>query len=146
MQLLRCRSYSCMALLLSACLIGCGDGRPERVAVTGQVMIDGEPLRHSFVQVIPDNARPAVSPIDSEGRFTLSTFGNQDGCIPGTHKVAVNGIETISPTRQKWHAPKRYMDTETSVLTLTIDENTKEVKIELSWDGEEPVEETFAEE
>ncbi|MEZ6056116.1 MAG: hypothetical protein R3C01_05360 [Planctomycetaceae bacterium] len=124
--------------LLLAGVSGCGDDRPERVPVKGVVLIDGEPLTHGFVMIVPDNARPSQSPLDSEGRFELSTFGDKDGAIPGTHKVAVVGLENVSANVQRWHAPKKYMEAETSGLTVTIPDNaekTEPITINLSWEG-----------
>jgi len=130
--------------LLLCLFAGCGDDRPERIPLKGQVLIDGEPLTHGFIQVIPDDGRPAQSQLDSEGRFELSTFDEHDGVLPGTHKVAVIALETVSPTKQKWHAPQKYTSTSTSGLTITVGENPEPVTIELTWDGGKPFVENFS--
>lgn len=139
-------SPSIVVLFLTSVLgtcCGCGDGRPARVPVAGTVLIDGAPLRHGFIQVIPANGRVAQASIDSDGKFILSTFGDNDGCLPGTHKVAVIGLETKGPSSQMWHAPKKYMNPDTSDLTVTVDDSTKDITIELTWDGGKPFEEKF---
>ncbi len=133
-----------LPVLLAISLCGCGDGRPERVPLSGVVLIDGEPLTHGFIQVMPENARAAQSPLDSEGRFQLSTFDEQDGVVPGTHKVAVIAVESLSAVEQKWHAPKKYMDPDESGLTITVPEDSSEpVTLNLSWDGAQPFVEKF---
>lgn len=122
---------------------GCGDGRPERVAVTGQVMIDGKPLEHGHIRFIPKNARPAQAKIGPGGCFNLDTFGNNDGAVSGTHQVTIRATEVLSSTKIKWHAPKKYSDVQTSDLTATIDGPTDSLVIELTWDGGKPFVETI---
>jgi hypothetical protein len=123
------------ALMLVA--VGCGDGRPNRVPVSGQVLIDGKPLAAGIIRVIPDDARPAMSYIDENGRFELTTFDQRDGCVPGTHKVVVLG-NRLDSGRVEWLAPKKYWSPTTSGLTVTIDHPTDSLMIELTWDGGKP--------
>ena len=54
---------------------GCGEDRPDRVQVSGQVLIDGQPLTCGFVRIMPENARPSTGAIGPDGRFKLTTFG-----------------------------------------------------------------------
>ncbi len=128
-------------LLLAAALValpGCGDGRPKRVQVSGQVLIDGKPLTLGFIRLAPENARPASARIGPDGRFTLATFESDDGAVLGTHPVVVRATELLSPTKVKWFAPKKYADERTSGLTATIDGPTDSLVIELTWDGGKP--------
>lgn len=137
---------TCVVLLLSSIsllLLGCGDGRPERVPVSGQVLIDGQPLTHGFVQVAPAGARPATGPIGPDGRFVLTTFEPGDGCVPGQHPVAVIGVETLGPTSQRWLAPKQYASLNTSGLQVNIEGATDKLEINLTWKGAKPFEERF---
>lgn len=138
-------SRTLISLLLAASMtaVGCSDGRPQRFPVSGQVLIDGEPLEKGFVQVIPANDRAASGKLGPGGRFQLTTFEPNDGCVAGTHKVAVIGNESVDAQSQKWHAPKSYMDAENSGLTVTVSEEVTELKIELTWDGGEPFVERF---
>ncbi len=126
-------------------LVGCGGlDRPERVPVSGQVLIDGEPLTVGNIQILPDNARPASGKIDTNGRFEMTTFEPGDGVVPGTHRVVVVANEALGGTGQKWHAPKKYIDPTTSELTAEITEATESLEINLTWDGGEPFVEKFA--
>lgn len=134
----------CSLLVLAALpLSGCGASRPERMPVSGQVLIDGEPLTYGFVQVLPKDARPATGRIGPDGRFTLSTFEPNDGCVFGAHPVAVIANETLDGTTQRWHAPKRYADASTSRLTVQIVEGHPEITINLYWEGGKPFDEKF---
>jgi hypothetical protein len=124
----------CTGILLPA-IVGCGDGRPARVAVSGRVLIDGKPLQTGFIQVYPDGNRPASSPIASDGRFTLTTFDENDGCMIGKHRVAVQPQKVINATTTKWFAPKKYTNRVRSGLTLEITGPTENAEINLTWQG-----------
>jgi len=129
--------------MLGVLLPGCGSGRPKRVPVAGQVLIDGEPLKSGFIRVVPDDARPAVGEIRGDGHFRLTTFGEGDGCVLGTHRVAVISREVLSPTAIRWLTPRKYHQAETSQLEVTIDGPQEDLKINLEWGGEEPTIERF---
>ena len=131
---------ACLTLIgvLGIILVGCGDGRPRRVLVSGQVLIDGKPLEHGFVQVVPAGDRAANGKLGPGGRFTLETFDPKDGCVPGRHGVAIIGLESINAASQRWHAPKKYMTAETSGLHVNIEGPTDDLKIEISWEGGAP--------
>jgi hypothetical protein len=134
-------------VLFATVILGCDNG-PKIVKVSGQVLIDGKPLRHGFITIAPDGHRAAMAKLDSEGRFTLTTGPDTqgDGVALGTHKVAVNSIELVNAGSQKWHAPKKYNTLEESGLTVTINKATDNLVINLTWDGGEPFVETFGRE
>ena len=131
-------SASLILLLVTIALIGCGDGRPKRLAVSGQVLIDGKPLGYGFVRFVPQGSRPSGGRLDEQGRFTLSCYGANDGIIPGVHRVEVDGSESISSTQTKWHAPKKYFRYKSSGLQQEITGPTDSLVINLSWDGGKP--------
>jgi hypothetical protein len=114
------------------CSAGCSTGT-KLVPVSGKVMIDGEVLKHGVVQVAPAGSRPSFADIGPDGTFTFTTYKNNDGIAPGTHPVAVIAHETLGPGSQRWHAPKKYMSTSTSGLTVTIDKPRQDLVIELTW-------------
>lgn len=125
---------------------GCGDGLPARVKISGTVMIDGKPLERGFIQVIPEKDRAASAEIGADGKFTLTTFDDNDGCVLGTHKVVVVSNESQGPYAMKWYAPKQYSDMASTPLTLEVKEPKEDVVIELSWDGGAPFVEQFEKE
>jgi len=135
---LRCLvQVSCAASLLIV-LTGCGDGRPARVAVSGRVLIDGEPLTLGIVQFVPEGARPSAGKIGQEGHFTLTCYDGDDGIVPGTHRVMISAKEMISESQAKWLAPPKYADFRKSGLSFEITEPTDDLTIELTWDGGKP--------
>ena len=137
------KSWILLAVALLTVAGGCSDGRPKRVPVSGQVLIDGKPLAFGVVQVIPANDRPATGKLDSEGRFQLTTFDTNDGCVSGVHKVAVIANESMGARAQKWHAPKKYIDSANSGLSINVSQPTDSLKIELTWSGGQPFVEQF---
>lgn len=125
--------FLCIAVFCSA---GCGDDLPERVPVSGQVLIDGEPLRTGYIRFISSGARPSTGKIGEDGRFTLGCFEADDGAVIGTHRVEVSAQEPLSETQTKWYAPKQYAAASTSGLTQEIAEPTDSLVINLTWDGQ----------
>lgn len=129
-----CRSTLWLAAI---CFVatGCGDGRPARVPVAGQVLIDGKPLTRGYIRFVPAEGRPSTGNLDADGRFTLTCFETGDGALVGTHRVEVNGQQAIDDRQMKWHAPKKYATVTTSGLTQQIESPTDSLQINLSWDG-----------
>lgn len=132
-----------VAVLTLPGLVACSDGLPERVPVSGRVTIDGKPLTVGSVRFLPPSGRPAVGEVDAEGRFVLTTFGEDDGCVLGTHQVTVHALEALGGNAQRWNVPKKYATPETSGLTESIGGPRDDVLIELSWNGGGPVIERF---
>jgi predicted small lipoprotein YifL len=117
-------------------LCGCGSDRPAVVPVSGQVLIDGQPVADATLQFVPTGSRPARATTDAQGRFTATTFDDGDGCVPGTHKVVVVAISHPSPTEEVLSVPEKYMDLATTDVTVSIDQPTDDLKIELTWGDE----------
>jgi len=134
-----CRPVAMLwVLLVPLAVAGCGDGRPERLEVSGQVLIDGTPLTYGTVRFVPKGARASSGRLDENGRFTLTCYGDEDGVVPGVHQVEVNAAESLSGTKNYWHAPKIYARFRTSPLTQEITESTDSLVINLTWDGGKP--------
>lgn len=132
-----------LSLLILTLWSGCGDNRPKRFPVAGTVLIDGEPLEYGFVQVLPDNDRAASGKLGPGGKFRLTTYDDNDGCVPGDHKVAIIANESLNAQSQKWHAPRKYIDPNQSGLKINITGPTDSLKIELSWEGGQPFVEKY---
>jgi hypothetical protein len=133
------RSFPFLLLfVLVVTLAGCGDGRPKRLAVSGQVLIDGKPLTYGHIRFVPKGARPSGGRLDDQGRFTLSCYGENDGIVPGVHRVEVNASEPLTAKTVKWHAPKKYFRYTFSGLEQEITDSTDSLVINLTWDGGKP--------
>lgn len=89
---------------------GCGGSPYDLAPVTGTVTLDGKPFIWGSVMFAPINTtssetksgKPAFSMLDSEGRFELTTYNENDGAIVGDHRVTVfcvqDGPNGPSPT------------------------------------------------
>lgn len=127
--------FTAVLIASASCFVGCGDGLPARVPVTGRVVIDGEPVRFGMIKLINPNTRAASGRLDEEGRFQLTCLKKHDGVIPGAHRVEVAATEGIDEHTVRWHAPKKYANANTSGIEVTIDEPTDDLLIELTWSG-----------
>lgn len=129
------------ALLVIGLLIfavGCGDGRPTRVPVSGKVTIDGKPLEYGSIAFLASSGgRPGGSSLGKDGSYAVTMYTSKDGLIPGKYKVTVSGVDWFSDKAGRWHAPKRYKDPETSGLTKEITVETDQLNIDLTWEGDE---------
>ena len=87
-------AFACSLVLLS--IIGCGDdGLGKRYPVSGKVTYKGEPLAVGSISFYPADASPgseargATGSI-TDGYYTLSTIGGDDGAFPGEYLVAIS--------------------------------------------------------
>lgn len=85
--------------LLIVLLSGCGGGLTQHstAKVTGKVVCEGEPVADVRVYFNPMAAKGAseagksgVGFADSNGSFTISTYGKEDGAVVGKHRVMVD--------------------------------------------------------
>lgn len=123
-----------LVVVAGSTMVGCSDGRPERVPVSGVVRIDGQPLTSGSVVFNPEKGRRAVGELDGDGRFKLGTFDTGDGCIPGKFAVTVHSTEDLPGNKVRYNTPKKYENPATSGLSQTIDGATSDLAIELKWD------------
>ena len=130
-----------LGALACACvtvLVGCGDGRPDRVPISGQVLIDGVPLEKAFVKFVPADGRPAIGETDTDGRFALTCYEPNDGATLGTHQVAVIAVTEISSAAIMWRAPKKYADLHSSGIEVAVEQPRDDLELHLTWDGGKP--------
>ena len=104
-------------------------------------MIDGQPLKKGYIRVLPVDARSSGSSVEN-GAFTLGTYEPGDGCVTGKHKVEVVASEPTGDGGTRWLAPKKYANVETAELNVTIDGPTRDLIVDLKWDGGKPFVET----
>lgn len=117
---------------------GCGPRRPAVVPAAGIVTLDGKPLPGGFVRLVPEASRVATGEIGLDGRFSLGTFAEADGCVLGTHGVEVigplpaGGEMAAAAAAPAVTIPDRYRAAETSGLTITITGPTSDLVISLT--------------
>ena len=121
-----------MLALCIASLLGCGDNLPTRVPVSGHVFFDGKPLEKGTLLIQSLDQRSSYAQLGPGGKFTVSTFSENDGLMPGKHQVAVVAKEDINANTQKWLIPKKYSDAATSGLEFEVTGPTSDIKIDLT--------------
>jgi hypothetical protein len=123
-------------LLVPLVLLGCGDQRPKRVPISGRVTIDGKPLDVGCVQVQPEGHRAAYGTIGPDGRFQLTTYEPNDGCVLGEHPlVIVNAHKKLNETTGLVCAPEKYQFPQTSGLKLSVQGPRDDANFDLTWKG-----------
>jgi len=130
-----------MALAVLTSAGGC-KRNPRVVAVKGKVLYNGQPLPFGSVMFQPDKGQPAMADIATDGTFTLSSYGPNDGAVPGKHSVSVSCYEGHRPGKAsgdslgKLLIPLKYTRFGSSGLTAEIQDTAgkepQEVVLELT--------------
>ena len=74
---------------------GCGDSKPRRIAVRGNVTYHGKPLGKGMVSFTRIGSgrrslnRPATGELQSDGSYAMRTFGQDEGVLPGEYMVTI---------------------------------------------------------
>jgi hypothetical protein len=150
-----------LAVVLAGLLMaaaGCGSGQGT-VPVDGIVTLDGQPLEGAAVSFAPAKGRPATAQTDAAGKFKLTTFAAGDGAMPGPYKVGVSKMEAPAapsgnvqstspdgktqlsgpsslrggaPPQPKSLLPAKYLNPNTSGITVEVKAGMEPVKLDLS--------------
>jgi hypothetical protein len=85
--------FSCW-MIVATVLGGCSRApkHPPTAPVHGTVTYHGKPVEGAQVAFLCSQAggRPAIGKTDAEGRYTLSTFGVNDGALIGRHSITIS--------------------------------------------------------
>ncbi len=142
-------------------VLGCGDdGQPRRYSVYGTVTYLGKPVETGTITFHPaDPKSHSAGGTVTDGNFTLSTLGSEDGAVPGHYKVTIvsqkqtvsggdpklklmlekaqgTGGVPIPPQVKKqmkteYLVPKKYSQPETSDLAADVKEESNKFTFEL---------------
>ncbi len=104
MRFLSVRSGTAVTLC-TLLLAGCGGiEKFPTAATTGTVLCEGSPVEYALVFFEPLQTgqsamvgKQGVAITDAEGKFTISTYGDEDGAVVGKHRVRVG-----APERSGW--------------------------------------------
>jgi hypothetical protein len=124
-------------LFAIACLFSTGCTKseiPETIPVRGVITYQGKPVPKGSITFDPMQIeegrphRPAVSFIEKDGSYSLSTFRKKDGAVPGTYKVWIlsSKLELIQYSRPQdieWLIPEKYTQSKLSGLTAEVPAN-----------------------
>jgi len=127
--------------VLPVLLCGCsktesGGNHPPVAKATGVVLYQGRPIEGAEVTFNnPEAGYTSTGKTDATGRFSLSTFGKNDGVVPGKQLVAIRRVEVIDktppgvdvsaggtavPPEIRWIIPQKYSDSAKSGLTAEV--------------------------
>lgn len=131
---------SCTLPLITAICLSVGCGSEYGATASGVVTLDGEPITPGRVTFAPigSSAVPAVSDLDDDGRFSLSTQ-KKPGLAPGKYAVAVQafrppdvpqGQRSFKPSEPL--VPEKYLQVGTSGLEYEIVPGSNTVNVELT--------------
>jgi hypothetical protein len=109
---------------------GCSKGQLMTFPVTGELFVDGKPAEDAFVYLYPaggDLAKDAPNPfgqVGKDGRFTLSSYGKDDGAPAGDYVVCFSWHARSGLAKQRFDGPdklkEKYNDKEKSTFKVTI--------------------------
>lgn len=152
------KSASLLLLIALACT-GCSNGNKTVYPVMGKITLNGKPMEGggsiAFVPVEGQDGKTAGGVIDDEGNYTLSTYGDGDGSIPGKFRVVIiqssadepeatpdgqaprtEAIVTLSRDKM---IPPVYSDFKGSPLSATVKAESNELDFDLKGDAAAPV-------
>ena len=121
-----------VALGAGFCVVvsGCGPGYPDTTPVTGKVSFNGRAVPQGRIMFFPEQGRPAMGRIGTDGSYTLTTFRPNDGAILGTHRVTIKSIKDVAaptgvedelaPAVITWIVPEIYSNQETTPLRAEV--------------------------
>jgi hypothetical protein len=125
-----------LALAMLACLVGCGEGKTA--PVSGRVKLkDGSDVSvlagYSLTFEAEGGKASAVGEVNRDGAFQLSTFGANDGAVPGKYRVAINHPPNPDPDKPptKSKLPAKYANLDTSGLTAEVKPGQNNIELEL---------------
>jgi hypothetical protein len=104
------------ALAICFALVGCGEGDPPLVPVSGFVTLDGKPLKDATVEFLPESGWGSMGKTDDIGHYELLYRVRKNGAIIGQHKVRIStkieeDSDSADPVVQKGRkesVPARY--------------------------------------
>lgn len=135
----------CVPVVVAIAICGCGSGNPDTAPATGSVTYNGKPVEGASVQFSPEETggKGASGKTDASGNFTLTSYEEGDGAVPGKYKVTIyKRDESAVKTAEEEHdaaggaaadapsaAPKellpvKYKKIETSGLTAEVKADT----------------------
>ncbi len=137
------RAASSLPLLAVLYAAGCGDARFDYAPVSGQVLLDGEPVEKARVVFMPRATGDSLEAgpysngeTDSEGRFELRSVEARphDGAVVGTHRVVVSTRRSrldpedpdIEIVTEPERIPRQYTNYRSTPLTIEVPEEGTE--------------------
>jgi len=126
----------CLLAALSLTTLGCQKG-PDTANVSGQVTMDGTPMKGVVVEFQPNEGSPSYGTTDENGIYELMFKQQMKGAILGPHKVRITGGDVENEYGETIagdvNIPKRYNE-ETTLEYTVVDGKNKDIDWELTSD------------
>lgn len=138
-----------VAMILIACVSSCsepprGGPRVKVVPLSGMLLVNGQPAKDAFVRLhpvvadggsIPNPGVASQAQVDSEGKFTISSYEGGDGAPPGEYRISITWNYPSGLTLNQWGGPDRlngqYADPKQTGVTVTVkDEGGADFKLD----------------
>lgn len=81
---------NCLACLLLVAVIGCGEDTGGRVAISGDVTLDGQPLDQGVIEIIAIDGSSQSGAMIRDGSFSIPAM---KGLKPGEYQVRIYSSE-----------------------------------------------------
>ena len=121
---------------LAACLLagvsGCGGDAIDRLAVSGEVTLDGRPLDDASITLVPIGPGPSAGAEISAGNFTIE---RSVGPSPGKYRVEIRAYRGTGRQIPDDDAPGQMIEATEPIIPGRYNRDT-ELEVEVTVDGE----------
>lgn len=114
--------------LVAIILTGCDSGKKQ---ISGKVTFsDGKPVTSGKI-IFSTETFQANGTINPDGSYQMGSIGEKDGVPPGEYKVSVTGVGRLVGMTMLSLCDEKYMNPQTSGLTVTVPAPGNKYDIEL---------------
>ena len=121
---------------LAACLLagvsGCGGDTIDRVAVSGEVTLDGQPLDDASITLVPIGPGPSAGAEISKGSFTIE---RSVGPSPGKYRVEIRAYRGTGEQIPDDDAPGQMIEATEQIIPGRYNRDT-ELEVEVTARGD----------
>lgn len=100
--------------LLGLCYGSADRTTPQRAAVTGRVMHNGQPVHDALICFDSDRSHCATCKLNPDGSFLMKGFDRTPGVVPGRYRIHFLRLKENSQVASK------YKDAKTSELEIDV--------------------------
>ncbi len=147
-MVLKRQLVNCGSLVLAVSMwLGCGSNQaenaswPARYPVTGTVTYQGNPVEGADVTFMStDKNSTGTGKTDSAGKFSMTTYTQNDGVVSGSHMVTIRRVDVVDNTPKDvdlsaggkavppvitWVVPEKFSVAGKSGLSADVSETAK---------------------
>ena len=127
-------------------LSGCGQSGPKLYPVKGRVTLtDGSPVKYGQIILHADASKGNTTKEVSQGtirngEYTIMT-GAREGAPPGAYRVSIEAADEVdekNPYFTRWFAHEKYVNPDTSKLTMEVVESPEPGRYDFKLDPHPP--------